>query len=159
MHRKTYRAVFTPQPHVDPEEWEVSLDRMEVIFTIRNKGKPHQTPESVVATTLSDMGVTDVMNYKVTEVAPDLVTPAMYRIRHQKLGGKIELESQMLLFDVTGEPGQRQLFFSARPVFGTQGPYRESDLISIERVADDAPVYVGWDPRKKGKPLTWKYER
>lgn len=83
----------------------------------------------------------------------------MYRIQFVNPGGRITLESQMRMFGMRRDPYVGEvLMFSARPRFGTQEIARNK-LTSIERVPDDAEVYLNWDPRKKGKPVSWKYER
>ncbi len=86
----------------------------------------------------------------------------MYRIQYKKPGGRITLEAQLRLFEVsrnTGNPeGKYVLYFSARPRFGTQD-FKAEEILSIERVPDDALVYINHDPRK-GKPKeAWPYKR
>jgi hypothetical protein len=83
----------------------------------------------------------------------------MYRIQFTKPGGRITLESQMRLFDRSTDPIRGlTLWFSARPRFGTT-TFAAREIASMYRVPDDAEVYVNWDPRKQGKPQSWKYER
>jgi hypothetical protein len=84
----------------------------------------------------------------------ELETGRMYRIRFIKPGGRIELESQMKLFAIAGDT----LFFSARPRFGTQD-IKRSSLTSIVPVSGPEVVYINWDPRKPGRPESWRYER
>jgi hypothetical protein len=87
------------------------------------------------------------------------VIPGMYRVRFIKPGGRIELESQMRLFARHTDPYEGQkLQFSCRPRFGTV-EFRADQILSMYRMPDDAEVYVNWDPRKPGKPQSWKYER
>jgi hypothetical protein len=84
----------------------------------------------------------------------------MYKVTYTKPGGRITLESQMKLFSIDrGNIAELDIFyFSARPRLGTQ-TFKRFDILTIERVPDDAPVYVNHDPRK-GKPKeTWRYER
>jgi hypothetical protein len=90
------------------------------------------------------------------ELTPETATmPGMYRIQFIKPGGRIRLESQMLLFARYGG----NLYFSARPTFGTQD-FPADKILSITRMPDDAEVYVNWDPRKTDqKPISWKHKR
>lgn len=83
--------------------------------------------------------------------------PGMYRIQYIKPGGRITLESQMLLFSRHISEHGTTLYFSARPTYGTQD-FRADNILSMIKVDSDQ-VYVNWDPRKNGKPVSWRYVR
>lgn len=89
-----------------------------------------------------------------------LIIPGMYKIQYTKPGGRITLEAQLLLFEVSRNVDNKRhtLYFSARPKFGTQD-FKAEEILSIERVPDDALIYINHDPRKARVRESWPYER
>lgn len=166
----TYRAILTPKEDVESSSWNVSLDHLEMTFTLGDKVK--LTGEEHLVSVLKSWHLFHLMDFTVEEIKPsiDVVPvntkvdprtcpiPGMYRIRYIKPGGRIELESCMRLTSRRVEPFEGPtLQFSARPRLGTQ-QFRSGQILSMFRVPDDADIYVNHDPRK-GNPKGWRYER
>lgn len=90
----------------------------------------------------------------------ELVVPANYKITYTKPGGRITLEAVLRLFHTKRNPvnGSYTMLFSARPRFGTQD-FKHDEILSIERVSEESPIYINHDPRKGEPRDTWAYQR
>lgn len=169
---KQYKATLRPKEGMEPDEDNISLDHLEMTFTIGANMK--LTAEQHMVEVFKSWHLYHFMDFELHAVEPETIAepvadvqsqprtaaiPGTYRIRYRKPGGRIELESQMRLFSRDHNPLDGYvLLFSARPRFGTT-VFKESDIISMYRVADNALIYVNHDPRKGEPREVWRYER
>lgn len=171
---RVFKAVYRPKNQARRDEYDISLDEVTITFTTGEDAaeEPHASLEKF----LRDLYMIHYADFEISEVATthsaayeakkaleeDGQEPGMYRITYQRPGGRVILTSQMLLFAVEKDQfeGVRYLF-SARPRFGTQ-TFRKSSILTMERLPDDAEVFVSWDARNGPRPAArnrWKHER